>query len=100
MQHTHATLRTTMVDETLPTCRSGTGDPKRDGLASLGGTWQSRGMTQPAPNPPRAGGFAIALLAILGVVIGNHYGQATIGLLAGVGTGVAIALGLWLKDRR
>lgn len=53
----------------------------------------------PHPRKPRAGGAAIALLAIAGVVIGNHYGQATIGFLAGVALGAAIALLVWWRDR-
>jgi hypothetical protein len=88
-----------MVSETLTACHPGTGAPKRDGLASRGGTWQGAGMTSPT-NSPRAGGCAIALLALVGAVIGNIYHQPSIGLIAGVGLGAAIALGLWLKDRR
>jgi hypothetical protein len=57
------------------------------------------GMTNSNPSPPRAGGAAIAFLALAGVLIGNHFGQASIGLLAGLGAGVAVALGLWLLDR-
>ena len=57
-------------------------------------------MNAPVPQQNRAGGAAIAFLAIGGVLIGNHYGQATIGLLAGLGLGVAIALAIWLRDRR
>lgn len=60
----------------------------------------ARAMTDPAPRSPRAGGAAIALLAIVGAVVGNIYGQASLGLVAGVGAGVLIALGIWLADRR
>ena len=47
-----------------------------------------------------AGGFAIALFSILGVIAGSAKGQPTIGLLAGFGAGVATALAVWLLDRR
>jgi len=49
--------------------------------------------------PARAGGFFIALLAIGGVFIGGFMGQPSIGLLAGVALGVAIAVALWWKER-
>lgn len=56
------------------------------------------------PRPPRssaAGGIAIALGAMGGALIGAAgYHQPTIGFLAGVAAGVAIALGVWLVDRR
>jgi hypothetical protein len=70
-----------------------------EALARRFATWHAAPM-QSSKRPPRAGGAAIALLAIGGVVIGNHFGQASIGLLAGFGSGVAIALALWLLDRR
>lgn len=79
-------------------------DPRPHGqcvepLAHRFGTWHAAAM-QSSKRPPRAGGAAIALLALAGVVIGNHYGQASIGLLVGLGSGVAIAVGLWLLDQR
>lgn len=57
------------------------------------------GPTNPPPRQSTAGGCAIALLAVVGAVIGNIYGEPSIGLLAGVGLGSAIAIGLWLKER-
>jgi len=47
-----------------------------------------------------AGGFAIAFLSIAGVIVGSTQGQPTIGLLAGFAAGVAVALLVWVKDRR
>ena len=47
-----------------------------------------------------AGGFAIALLSIAGVIVGSIKGQPTIGLLAGFAAGVAVALVVWAVDRR
>lgn len=92
-----------------PACRTGTGcrtgrrapETRRDreALAPEATTWHAAPM-QNSHQSPRAGGAAIALLALAGVGIGNHYGQASIGLLAGLAIGTAIALALWLLDRR
>lgn len=50
---------------------------------------------------PMAGGFAIAILSIVGAVGGGvFFGQPSIGFLYGVGLGVLIALTIWLTDRR
>jgi len=48
----------------------------------------------------RAGGAILAFTIIAGALIGNHFGQPSIGMLAGTGIGVAIAVGLYLLDRR
>jgi hypothetical protein len=50
-------------------------------------------------NSPRAGGAIIAGFIIAGVVGGSIVGQPSIGFLAGLVAGVAIALLIWLKDR-
>jgi hypothetical protein len=47
----------------------------------------------------RAGGVLIALGAMIGPVIGLYAGQPSIGLLAGVGIGAALAIIIWLTDR-
>ncbi|RJF91522.1 hypothetical protein [Sphingomonas cavernae] len=57
-------------------------------------------MTQKPSSTPLAGGAAIALCAILGVVIGAVAGQPSMGFLGGVGLGVAIAVATWLWDKR
>jgi hypothetical protein len=49
---------------------------------------------------PRAGGFLIAMTILVGTVAGGLKGQPTIGLLVGLGVGVAGATLLWLVDRR
>ncbi|MGE4410550.1 MAG: hypothetical protein EP321_07600 [Sphingomonadales bacterium] len=49
--------------------------------------------------PAQAGGIFIALLALIGVFAGGFMGQPTIGLLIGLALGIAIALGLWWKER-
>lgn len=48
---------------------------------------------------PMAGGFFIAILTIVGAVIGGLKGQPTIGLLSGFAAGLVIAIALWVYDR-
>jgi hypothetical protein len=50
--------------------------------------------------PPAAGGVLIALGAMGGAAIGFAIGQATPGFLIGTATGIALALAIWLRDRR
>lgn len=60
-------------------------------------------VTQPPPRPgstSMAGGFLIALGAMLGAVVGFLVGQATPGFLIGAGSGIALAVAVWLVDRR
>ncbi len=54
---------------------------------------------QPNRKPARAGGVFIALLAMAGVFAGGFMGEPTLGLLAGLASGIAIAVGLWWKER-
>ncbi|RZM33611.1 MAG: hypothetical protein EOP67_21455 [Sphingomonas sp.] len=58
----------------------------------------------PAPQPPRsplAGGFLIALGAMLGAAIGLLTALGpTRGFLAGLSAGVAMSLAIWLLDRK
>ncbi|WP_294137316.1 hypothetical protein [Sphingobium sp.] len=49
---------------------------------------------------PTGAGAIIAFLILGGAITGGLMGQPSIGLLAGVGAGVLIALLLWLRDRR
>ena len=51
------------------------------------------------PRLSRAAGAPLALLIVLGALIGTIAGQPTIGVLVGFGTGVLIALALWWRDR-
>ncbi|MGK6322247.1 hypothetical protein ACMGDM_04100 [Sphingomonas sp. DT-51] len=53
----------------------------------------------PSPRSPLAGGFPIAALILGGTILGLVAGQPTIGFLAGLALGVAIALWLWWRDR-
>lgn len=52
-----------------------------------------------APNPSAAGA-PLALSILVGAIVGGIYGQPTIGLLIGFGVGAAIAVAVWLNDRR
>lgn len=62
-------------------------------------------MIEPQSREPRqrsrmAGGVFIALGLIGGIIVGTLHGQPSIGLLAGVGAGLLLALLVWLVDRR
>lgn len=58
-------------------------------------------VSAPPPDPgPRAGGAIIAFGVIGGVIVGLAAGQPTLGVLAGFGVSVAIAILLWVRDRR
>lgn len=48
----------------------------------------------------RAGGFIIAITVLVGALLGARAGQPSLGVVVGTGLGVAIALGLFLYDRR
>ena len=49
---------------------------------------------------PMAGGFLLVLCIFLGVIIGAARGEPSLGFLIGTGLGVAVALAIWLVDRR
>jgi hypothetical protein len=53
--------------------------------------------TSPAP---RAAGALLAFAILAGAVIGVALGQPTLGVLGGAAAGSAVALLLWLRDRR
>lgn len=57
---------------------------------------RSSSVSTPSRN---AGGVFIALGGILGAVLGGFLGQPSIGLLVGLGLGVAIAFAIWLIER-
>lgn len=56
-------------------------------------------MTTDRKDPTGAGAI-IAFLIIGGAITGGLMGQPSIGLLVGAALGVAIAIILWLRDRR
>lgn len=51
------------------------------------------------PAPRLAGGPLIAIGPLLGTAIGFAFGQATPGLLIGLGLGIAAALLMWRRER-
>lgn len=60
--------------------------------------WQGPAMTD--RTGPQAGGVFVALATVVGAIAGTIAGQPSIGVLAGVATGVALAIVVWLRDRR
>jgi hypothetical protein len=57
-------------------------------------------MNKPAnTKTSSAGGFFIAALTMIGVIAGGFLGQPSIGLLAGLGLGTAIAILIWWRER-
>jgi uncharacterized membrane protein len=48
----------------------------------------------------QAAGFILAISILGGVVAGSIAGQPSIGFLAGLAAGVAIAIAFWLSERR
>ncbi|KKC27452.1 hypothetical protein [Sphingomonas sp. SRS2] len=57
-------------------------------------------MEQHSGKASRAGGAIIALSIMAGAIIGNILGQPSIGMVGGTAIGVAIALALYLYDRK
>jgi hypothetical protein len=57
-------------------------------------------MASKPPRNPVAGGALIAIGAMGGTLVGASRGQVTAGFLIGLGAGAAIALLIWLLDRR
>lgn len=53
-----------------------------------------------SPKNAKGGGVFIMLALFIGVIAGIVYGQASIGMIVGLGFGVAIAVFVWLWDRR
>lgn len=57
-------------------------------------------MERKSGQASRAGGAIIAFTVIAGAIIGGRMGQGSLGTVIGTGLGAAIALGLYLYDRR
>ena len=54
-------------------------------------------MSKPAP---RAGGFFLAAVILVGLVVGIFIGSPINGVIIGTAIGIAAALLTWLGDRR
>lgn len=57
-------------------------------------------QTPPDPAPRMGGGAPIALLTIVGAIVGGLWRQPVVGMLAGLGLGAAIALLIWRMGPR
>lgn len=57
-------------------------------------------MEQQSRKASRAGGAIIAFTIVAGAIVGNHYGEPSIGTLIGTAIGVAVSIALYLYDRR
>jgi predicted lipid-binding transport protein (Tim44 family) len=68
-------------------------------LAATARPWHGRAMAEDKSSG-RAGGAFIALGLLAGPIAGAFYGQPIIGLLIGFTLGVAIAVAIWLGDRK
>lgn len=49
---------------------------------------------------PAAGGFFLIIAILAGFAIGAYGGQPLLGTIAGTLVGIAIAVAVWLRDRR
>jgi len=93
-----------MVDRRFTKSRRGTIGP---GVAQAGRalaqswqSWHGAEMEQHSGNASRAGGAIIALTVLVGAIGGASIGQPSLGTVIGTGVGTAIALALYLLDRR
>lgn len=69
-------------------------------LAPTPGAWHGVSMDEQNRNQGRAGGVFIALGAIAGAGIGVAYREPSLGLIMGLAGGGAVAILLWLANRR
>ena len=60
--------------------------------------WQESNMSD-QPQSRGAGIFIVIAIAI-GTAVGTAMGQSSLGLVAGIAAGSAIAVLLWLRDRK
>lgn len=57
-------------------------------------------MTNESPSTSLGGGVLIALLTIVGVIVGAVFGQPSMGFIGGLALGAAGAVAIWLWDRK
>ena len=72
--------------------------PRRDWVAESATNWQESNMSDRPQS--RGGGIFIVLGIAIGTSIGAAKGQPSAGLLIGVAAGSAVALAIWLSDRK
>ena len=56
--------------------------------------------SQPPSRSPLAGGFLLAVCLLAGGVAGIVAGQASLGVVIGLGAGLLLAAGVWLYERQ
>jgi UDP-N-acetylmuramyl pentapeptide phosphotransferase/UDP-N-acetylglucosamine-1-phosphate transferase len=71
---------------------------RRDWVAKSATNWQENHMTDRPQS--RGGGIFLILAILIGAVIGTILGEPSLGVMGGTAAGIAIALLLWLRDRR
>lgn len=57
-------------------------------------------MTERSSSSPVAGGVFIALGMLTGAGFGVYWGQPSLGMVIGLGVGIAAALLVWLLNRQ
>ncbi len=74
--------------------------PARDSGVPARDVAKGPAMTDNPSRAPMAGGFLIAACLMLGTLLGAVFGQTSAGLVGGAGVGIALAVVVWLRDRR
>lgn len=54
----------------------------------------------PPPRTPMAGGCLLVAAIFIGLIAGTAFGETSVGLVAGIAAGIALAVAVWLIDRR
>lgn len=93
--------RVALVNITLGKCQIDTDVCYRDGWCPVMKHGMEQHMNDKNTKAPSAGGAIIALLTLVGTFAGGYFArQPVIGFLAGLGSGILIAVLIWLKDRK
>ena len=69
-----------------------------DRVAEKRGKWQESHMAKETQS--LSGGIFIVIGIAIGIAIGAVEGQPTIGVIGGALAGIAIAIVIWLRDRK
>lgn len=57
-------------------------------------------MASSSSRTPMAGGFLLSVSIVIGTIVGAVKGQPSLGFVIGAGVGAALAVLVWLADRR